>query len=107
VIRLASEEEKREVIRNKFRLKGGNIFVENDLSWEERNTQIKINKWAKEQKGKGLEVKIGVGRVRVKEIWRAWVEIEKEGLGIEREEEERKSKDKDEGNSKNQAEENF
>jgi len=32
VIRLKSEEEKREVMRNKFRLKGENIFVENDLS---------------------------------------------------------------------------
>jgi len=47
-------------------MKGENIFVENDLSWEERNTQVKINKWAKEQKGKGLEVKIEVGRVKLR-----------------------------------------
>jgi len=35
---------KREVMRNKFRLKGEKMYVENDLSWEERNTQIKINR---------------------------------------------------------------
>jgi len=35
-------------MRNKFRLKGENIFVENDLSWEEKNIQVKINKWVKE-----------------------------------------------------------
>jgi len=28
-----------------------------------------------------LEVKIGVGRVRVKEVWRAWADVEREGLG--------------------------
>jgi len=50
VISFNSEEEKREVMSNKFRLKGGNIFVENDLSWEERSIQVKINKWVKEQK---------------------------------------------------------
>jgi len=79
VVRLESEEEKREVMRNKFKLKGDTIYIENDLSWKERNTQVKINKWAKEQKGKSLEVKIGVGRVRVKGIWRASTDIEREG----------------------------
>jgi len=70
-------------------------FVENNLSWEEKNIQVKINKWAKEQKGKGLEVKIGEGRVRVKGIWKAWADIEKENIGTEKEEE-KKRKDKEE-----------
>jgi len=85
VVKLESEEEKREVMRNKHRLKGEKIYIENDLSWEERNTQVKINKWAKEQKGRGLEVKIGIGRVRVRGVWRAWAEIEREGAGGDRE----------------------
>jgi len=92
VVKLESEEEKREVMRNKHRLKGEKIYIENDLSWEERNTQIKINKWAKEQKGRGLEVKIGVGRVRVRGVWRAWAEIEREGVGRDREEDKRGKK---------------
>jgi len=44
VVKLESEEEKREVMRNKHRLKGEKIYIENDLSWEERNIQVKINK---------------------------------------------------------------
>jgi len=68
VVRLESEEEKKEVMRNKYRLKGENIFIKNDLSWEERNVQVKINRWVKKQKMKGLEVKVGVGRVRVKGV---------------------------------------
>jgi len=93
VAKLESEEEKREVMRNKYKLKGGNIFIENDLSWEERNIQVKINRWVREQKVKGLEVKIGIGRVRVKGVWRAWAEIEREGLAEERGEERREERD--------------
>jgi len=36
------------------------------LSWEERNIQDRINTWAREQRGKGLEVKVRLDRVRVK-----------------------------------------
>jgi len=59
VVRLENEEEKREVMQNKFRLKGENIFIENDLSWEERNVQIKINKWIKEQKKQKEKERLG------------------------------------------------
>lgn len=37
-----------------------------------------MNRWAKKQKGKGIEVKIGLGRIRIGGVWRAWAEIEKE-----------------------------
>jgi len=57
-------------MQNKFRLKWESIFIENDLSWEGRNVQMRINRWVKEQEGKGLEIKVGVGRMRVKGIWR-------------------------------------
>jgi len=73
VIRLENGEEKKEVMKNKYKLKGKSIFIENDLSWEEKNIQVKINKWMKEQKGKELEAKVGVCRVRVKGTWRTWV----------------------------------
>jgi len=75
VVKLETDEIKREIMRNKYILKGGKIFIENDLSWEERKTQGEINKWAKVQKEKGIDVKIGIGRVRVKGIWRYWTEI--------------------------------
>jgi len=43
-MKMESEEEKKKVMRNKFRLKEERIYIENDLSWEERNVQVKINK---------------------------------------------------------------
>jgi len=46
----------------------------------------------REQKEKGLEVKIGVGRVRVKGIWRAWVDLERKGLNGEKEDRKKKKR---------------
>jgi len=53
IAKLWSEEEKREVIRNKNRLKEDQIFIENNLTWEERKTQERINTWVKERRNKG------------------------------------------------------
>jgi hypothetical protein len=36
VIRVKNEDQKREIMKYKNKLKGGMIFTENDLSWEER-----------------------------------------------------------------------
>lgn len=59
-VKLESEKVKKEVMRNKFKLKGEKIFIKNDLSWEERKIQDKINKWTKtERKRAG-----GKGRIR-------------------------------------------
>jgi len=76
------------------------------LSWEERNIQVKINKWVKEQKGKGLEVKIGIGRVRIKGVWRSWADMEMEEVGGEREED-KKGKDEETASGNSQEERNF
>jgi len=102
VVKLEDEEEKKKIMRNKYRLKGSSFFIENDLSWEERNTQGKINKWAKEQRVKGLDIKVGIGRVRVKGIWREWEDIEREGLrgGRERIEEGNREVEEDEGETR-------
>lgn len=70
-------EDKREVIRNKYKLKGGNVFIENDLTYEERKVQEEMYKWAKEKRSKGEDVKVGYARVRIKGIWKPWAEIEK------------------------------
>lgn len=48
VIRLATEQEKTEVIKNKNRLMGGTIYIENDLTREERYKQKEIWDWVKE-----------------------------------------------------------
>jgi len=107
VVRLEDEETKREVMRNKSKLKGENIFIENDLSWEERNVQWKINRWVKEQRRKGMDVKVGIGRVRVKGIWWAWGDVEREELRREgeRKEDEKEGREDREGAAGGEGEE--
>lgn len=57
IAKIESEEKKKEIMRNKHKLRGEKFYIENDLSWEERRTQEQITRWAKEQKAKGEEVK--------------------------------------------------
>lgn len=44
IVRLENKEVKKEMMRNKFKLKGEKIFFENNLSWEKRKIQEKINR---------------------------------------------------------------
>jgi len=60
MLKLECEGVKKELMKNKYRLKGDKIFIENDLSWEERKVQEKINRWIKERKGEGLEIKVRI-----------------------------------------------
>lgn len=49
---LEGEEMKRNVMRQKYKLKGGSIFLEHDLSWKERKVQKNLNRWAKTEREK-------------------------------------------------------
>lgn len=44
IVRLENKEVKKGMMRNKFKLKGEKIFIENNLSWEKRKIQEKINR---------------------------------------------------------------
>jgi len=70
-MKLGNEEEK-EVMRKKNRLKRDQIFIENDLTWEEKKIQERI--WVKERRNKGEDVKVGFGKVRERnmEMGRGW-----------------------------------
>lgn len=70
VAKIENEEKKKEITANKNRLRGERVFIENDLSWEERKVQEKIYRWAKEKRNKGEDIKIGLGKVRVRGIWK-------------------------------------
>ncbi|XP_070517914.1 uncharacterized protein PF3D7_1120000-like [Cardiocondyla obscurior] len=67
VVNLWSSQEKREVMIRKSKLKGGSIFIDNDLSWEDRKRQEKLNRWVKEEREKGKDIKRGFGKVQVEE----------------------------------------
>jgi len=70
VVKMGSEEKKREIMQKKNKLSGGNIFIENDLTWEERKIQREISVWAKQQRAKEKRIKIGYGKIRVNGEWK-------------------------------------
>lgn len=67
-------------MRRKSRLKGRRVFIENDLSWEERKLQERIYRQVKEEREreKGKYIKIGYAGVKIDGKWKNWGEIEKE-----------------------------
>lgn len=77
IITLEEEIKKREVMRAKNRLKGEKIFIENDLTWEERKVQEKIYRWVKEERSNGREIKVGFARVNIEGRWIKWGDIER------------------------------
>lgn len=91
IAKIENEDKKWEIMQNKYRLRGEQIFIDSDLSWEERKIQERINRWAKEQRGRGREIKVGKGRVKVEGRWKKWEEI-KQKEGKEREEKEEREK---------------
>lgn len=99
VAKVESEGKKKEIIQNKYILKSETIFIENDLSWEERKIQERMNRWAKDQREKGKDIRIGFGRVKIDGMWKSWTEIsqreeqERERIGKEKE----KKKEKEVG----------
>jgi len=94
VARIEGEEGKKEIMRNKY--KGERIFIENDLTYEERKIQEKMGRWARDERVRGVEVKVGRGS-----RWISWEEIEREERG--REEEGRGEKEREGRENRNFA----
>lgn len=107
VVARVGKEEKIEIMKRKNKLMGTRIFIENDLSYEDRKRQEEINRWVKEMKEKGYKVKTGQGRVMIEENWYRWEDKERIEAVISRLGREREGKDNDKreegawGNEKN------
>jgi len=91
VAKIINEEGKKDIMKKKYKLKREKLFIENDLSYEERKVQEKMNRWAKGKMSIGIEVKLGRGRVKIRDRWIAWEDIERE----EREKEEMRREERE------------
>ncbi|XP_058810337.1 uncharacterized protein LOC131675385 [Phymastichus coffea] len=76
IAKLENEDDKRKIMTNKSKLKGSKIYIESDLSFEDRRKQEEIKKWCYDRRVKGWKVKIGVGRVCVNNQWIKWEDKE-------------------------------
>jgi len=73
-LRLEREEDKRLVWENKKKLKGRNIWIEEDLSWKEREVRRKLGVIAAGERRKGKKVWVEVDRIKIERVWWRWDE---------------------------------
>lgn len=69
VATIENGKEKDKIMRRKGRLGEKKIFIENDLTWEERKIREKIWEWVKVERKKGRSVKIGYASVKIEGRW--------------------------------------
>lgn len=74
IVRLGSEEEKRRVMKGKKKLKGGKIWIMEDLTWKERRTKWRLRELARAEEGKGNRVWIGSEKISINGQWWFWDE---------------------------------
>lgn len=68
--KLIREEDKRKIMqRKKEKLEGSNIFINDDLTKEERGIQKSLREKAKSQRAAGHVVKLGHGKICIDGIW--------------------------------------
>lgn len=63
IIKLKEEEMKREVMRSIGKLKGKDIWIEEDQTFKERKMRWKIKNMAEEERRKRKRVRQGYGRI--------------------------------------------
>lgn len=69
---VATWEEKKEIMKNKAKLKEERIYINNDLTIEERNIQKNLVRISKEQKELGKNVKIGYQKLIIEGKTYVW-----------------------------------
>lgn len=77
IAKLGSRQEKIEVMKSKSKLKGSDIYIENDLNYEDRKTQEEMARWVRVQRQKGTDVKLGQGAVKINNAWVKWRDVNK------------------------------
>lgn len=67
IVKVRSEENKRKILENKRKLKGGSIWIEEDLSFKERKMRWNLRRVAEEERKRGRAVRMGNGRIWIDE----------------------------------------
>lgn len=71
-VELKSLRDKIEIMRNKSKLKDSDIYIDDDMTKQEREIQAKLRRIAKEERDKGNTVKVGYQKLLINEQWVNW-----------------------------------
>lgn len=67
-------EMKRKIMRNKWKLRGEEVWIEEDLTWEERRLRWKMRQFAIKKEKRGKKVRIGERGMWIEGVWWRWDE---------------------------------
>lgn len=90
VAEISTFTEKLAIMKNKARLKGNNIYIEDDLTKEEQQIQTAIKKVAREEREKGKKTQIGYRKLKVNNVQYEWSNEEGGSLKMKEEQPEKK-----------------
>lgn len=76
VAKVQSWEGKREVMKLKNRLGDRKVYIDNDLTWEEREVQKSLRERARVERERGRRVKIGYRKICIEDKWINWENLE-------------------------------
>ena len=83
VVEMTDWEQKQNIMTAKYKLKDTEVYIDNDLTWEERKIQREIRSIARAEKEKGKRVKIGYQKIIIGDEIYTWDTKEK-GVTLKR-----------------------
>ncbi|XP_017889191.1 golgin subfamily A member 6-like protein 22 [Ceratina calcarata] len=84
IVEMENWEAKQEVMKKKGKLRGKRIYIDHDMTQEERRVQKLLREKAREEINEGREAKVGYRKIKILNKWYRWNEekgeIERESL---------------------------
>lgn len=77
LVEMKDWDNKQTVMKNKYKLRGTNVYIDNDMTPKEREIQAEIRKIAKDERSKGRRTKIGYKKITIEGVDYVWDDEEK------------------------------
>lgn len=77
VVKLKTFENKLDILKNKYKLAGQNIYIDSDLTKSEQFIQAEIRKKAREERQHGRKIKVSYQKMMIDGVWYKWDHINK------------------------------
>ena len=82
VVKMSKLIDKINVMRNKNKLKGQQVYIEDQLTEKESEIQFQIRKRAREEQATGKRVKVGYMKLCINGVWFRWDEVDQQLIEV-------------------------
>ena len=82
-VKLQHFDDKMIVLKKKGKLRGSDIYIDNDLTKKEAATQMKIRQRVREERSKGNRAQEGYQKIAINGVWKKWEEAQQFRMRIQ------------------------